>query len=246
MLLTKEVYQLSFRETILLSRDYFKRVPSLRDFHYRASKLMHVIQFLIKFIHDYMQRGCVQTIIVDGTGIGYRKKTNLNWMRGTQVRKVKDHIRCEVVLTKGRYKLIQYVEAGRRYSSEIKMLQNILQKIEPRGKQFLSDRLYDVLWLRDYLEEKGIKAVIRVRRNGVGREEVVWEEYKERNEIEGMFGNVKGKLSGYVAAYREDMAMVLALVKFLAYNMYVVYFCPLFLARLWAVYLLLPISLTDF
>ena len=68
MLLIKEVYQLSFRETILLSKDYFKRVPSLRG-------------------------GCVQTIIVDGTGIGFRKKTNLNWMRGTQVRKVKDHIR---------------------------------------------------------------------------------------------------------------------------------------------------------
>ena len=59
---------------------------------------------------------------------------------------------------------------------------------------------------------------------------MVWEEYKERNEIEGMFGNVKGKLSGYVAAYREDMAMVLALVKFLAYNMYVVYFCPIYLS----------------
>ncbi len=40
----------------------------------------------------------------------------------------------------------------------------------------------------------------------------------------GLFGNVKGKLSGYVTAYREDMAVVLALVKFLAYNMYVAYF----------------------
>ena len=50
----------------------------------------------------------------------------------------------------------------------------------------------------------------------------------ERDEIEGMFGNLKGKLSGYVVAYKEDMAMVLTLVKFLAYNMYVVYFLPLF------------------
>jgi len=32
-----------------------------------------------------------------------------------------------------------------------------------------------------------------------------------------------------VAAYREDMAMVLALVRFLAYNMYVVYFFLIFL-----------------
>jgi len=56
------------------------------------------------------------------------------------------------------------------------------------------------------------------------------EEYKERNEIEGLFGNLKMKLSGYVAAYREDMAMVLALVKFLAYNMYVVYFLHIFIS----------------
>ena len=53
---------------------------------------------------------------MDGRGIGYRKKARLNWMRGTQVRKVKGHIRCEVVMTKGRYKLIQYVGVGKRYS----------------------------------------------------------------------------------------------------------------------------------
>jgi len=56
MLIIKEVFGLSFRETIIFSRDYFKNVPSLRDFHYRASKLKHVIQILIKFIHDYLQK----------------------------------------------------------------------------------------------------------------------------------------------------------------------------------------------
>ena len=106
---------------------------------------------LIKFIHDYLQRD-TESIIVDGTGIGFRKKTNLNWMRGTQIRKVKDHIRCEVVMTKGKYKLIQYVEVGRRYSSEIKLLREILNKVELKGKKFLADRLYDVRWLREELE----------------------------------------------------------------------------------------------
>ncbi len=231
MLIIKEVYQLSFRETIQLSKDYFKRVPSLRDFHYRASKLKNVIQILIKFIHDYLQKGSAEVIIVDGTGIGYRKKTQLNWMRGTQVRKVRDHIRCEVVMTKGRYKLIQYVEVDKRYASEIRMLERILQKIGLSGKKFLADRLYDVKWLRGYLGRKGIRAVIRVRRNGVGREDVDLDEYKERNEIEGLFGVIKSKVGGYVAAYREDMAMVMALVKFLAWNMYVAYFLP-FLSRI--------------
>jgi len=38
---------------------------------------------------------------VDGRGIGYRKKARLNWMRGNKIRKVKDHIRCEVVMRRG-------------------------------------------------------------------------------------------------------------------------------------------------
>ncbi|RKX52567.1 MAG: hypothetical protein DRP25_02050 [Thermotoga sp.] len=50
MLIIKEMFPLSFKETIILSRDYFKNVPFLRDFHYRASKLEHIIQILIKFI----------------------------------------------------------------------------------------------------------------------------------------------------------------------------------------------------
>ena len=85
------MFSLSFRETIILFRDYFKNAPSLRDFHYRASNLKHVIQILIKFIHDCLEKD-IDSIIVDGRGIGYRKKARLNWMRGTQVRKVKDHI----------------------------------------------------------------------------------------------------------------------------------------------------------
>ena len=98
-------------------------------------------------------------------------------------------------MTKGKYKLVEYVDVGRRYSSEIKMLREILDKLELRGRKFLADRLYDVRWLRGYLERKGIKGVIRVRRNGVGREDVEGGEYKECNEIEGLFGNMKMKLS---------------------------------------------------
>ena len=68
-------------------------------------------------------------------------------------------------------------------------------------------------------KDRGIKGVIRVRKDAVGRGDVVWEEYKERNEIESL-GDMK--LSGYVAVYREDMAMVMALVKPLVYNVYVI------------------------
>jgi len=48
------------------------------------------------------------------------------------------------------------------------------------------------------------------------------------------------KLSGYVAAYREDMAMVMALVKFFFCNMHVIYFYLVF-SRSYLIFLsLLP------
>jgi len=96
--------------------------------------------------------------------------------------------------------------------------------MDVRGKRFLADRLYDVMWIREELKKKGVKTLIRTRRNAVGRENIDDEEYKERGKIESLFGNVKMKLSGFVATYREDMIMVLALVKFLAYNLYVLFF----------------------
>lgn len=54
------------------------------------------------------------------------------------------------------------------------------------------------------------------------------EEYKESNKIERLFGNMKTKMSGYISTYREGMAMVLALVKFLAHNIYMAYLCYFF------------------
>ncbi|MCD6551537.1 hypothetical protein [Thermotoga sp.] len=52
--------------------------------------------------------------------------------------------------------MVECVDVGRRYSSEIKMLEGIVRKIELRGKKFLADRLYDVKWLRECLKERGI------------------------------------------------------------------------------------------
>jgi len=41
---------------------------------------------------------------------------------------------------------------------------------------------------------------------------VEWEEYKGRNEIEGLLGNLKMKLPGYVMVYDEEVAMVLEMI----------------------------------
>ncbi|MBT1247352.1 hypothetical protein [Thermosipho sp. 1244] len=144
---------------------YFKRVPSLRDFHYRLLQLEEVIKLLIKFIHDELQED-IQSVIVDGTGIGFKKQTSLHWMRGTYVRQVKNHVRCEVILTKGKYKLFQYVEVDKAYSSEIKLLKKILSKIKLKGKKFIADKLYDVKRKKNSLRKQPLE-----------------KDYKQRNEI---------------------------------------------------------------
>ena len=98
MLIIKEVFSFFLRETIIFSREFFKNCLSSEISI--VSKLKHVIQILIEFIHD------IDSVIVDGTGIGFKKKTSSNWMRGSKIGKVKDHIRYEVVMEKGRYKMI--------------------------------------------------------------------------------------------------------------------------------------------
>ena len=55
-----------------------------------------------------MQGESVQTIIVDGTGIGYRKKATLD-ERSTG----EEGERGKVVVTKGKYKLVECIETGR-------------------------------------------------------------------------------------------------------------------------------------
>jgi len=57
-----EVFSLSFRETIIFSKKYFKNCLSSEISI--ASKLKHVIQILIEFIQDYFQGDSVQTIYV--------------------------------------------------------------------------------------------------------------------------------------------------------------------------------------
>jgi len=94
MLLIKEMFSLSQRNHHSVQR-LLQKSSIPQRFPLQGRKLKHVIQILIKFIHN------IDSIIVDGTGIRFKKKTNLNWMRRTQVRKVKGHIRCEVVMRRG-------------------------------------------------------------------------------------------------------------------------------------------------
>ena len=71
MLIIEEMFSLSFRGTIIFSRDYFKNC--LLSEISIASKLKHVIQILIKLIHD------IDSIYV---GVGKRYLSEIKILRG--------------------------------------------------------------------------------------------------------------------------------------------------------------------
>ena len=71
MLIIMEVFSLSQRNHHSLKR-LLQKCAFPQRFPLQGRKLKHVIQILIKFIHN------IDSIIVDGTGIGFKKKASLN------------------------------------------------------------------------------------------------------------------------------------------------------------------------
>ena len=71
MLLIKEMFSLSQRNHHSVQR-LLQKSSIPQRFPLQGRKLKHVIQILIRFIHD------IDSIIVDGTGIGFKKKASLN------------------------------------------------------------------------------------------------------------------------------------------------------------------------
>jgi hypothetical protein len=72
----------------------------------------------------------------------YRFCYNLKWRRGIEVKQIKSHIRFAVD-NKGKA-LILECETGKAYASEIKMLNQILNKVDfIKGLPFIADKDYD-------------------------------------------------------------------------------------------------------
>ena len=83
-------------------------------------------------------------IAADGTGFGYGEKRELNWMRGSQIRKVSSHVKVELLVGKVRGKaIILGVNMGKTYSDERKLLMEILEKVNIKTKKVLADALYE-------------------------------------------------------------------------------------------------------
>jgi hypothetical protein len=108
----------------------------LNDYHYRIKQLdENILKLLLEktgqcFIEKNKDK--IQCYIADATGFAYGDIYDLKWRRGIEVKQIKSHIRLEVIIAvdnKGKA-LILGCETGKAYASEIKMLNQILNKVD--------------------------------------------------------------------------------------------------------------------
>jgi hypothetical protein len=88
----------------------------------------------------------IQCYIADATGFAYGNMYSLKWKRGIEIKQIRSHIRLEVIIAvdnKGKT-LILGCETGKAYASEIKMLNQILNKVDfIKRLPFIADKGYD-------------------------------------------------------------------------------------------------------
>jgi len=125
--------------------------------------------------------------------------------------------------------VILRAKVGGAYSSEVKLFESILEKMEFEGFYLIGDKGYDSIKIIKEIKKRKFKPVIKVRETF--RIEVKSEErkeakeyserkeiYKQRWRIEGVFGNIKQALGSYEPTRIEKLAKIYILSKFCIYN----------------------------
>jgi hypothetical protein len=108
----------------------------------------------------------IQYYIADATGFAYGDIYSLKWKRGIEVKQIKSHIRLEVIIAvdnKGKA-LILGCETGKAYASEIKLLNQILNKVDfIKGLPFIADKGYDSISVIQKILDIGLIPAIKIK-----------------------------------------------------------------------------------
>jgi len=129
-------------------------------------------------------------LIADGTRFGYGETYRMNWEKGKELRKVKFHVKTEVLvgIVRGKTVVVD-VNVGKGYSDENKLLVPMLERLEVRARYFLGDAYYGksvkVLKKIKKLRIIGIIPVRDTLRTNVRNKYRLWvkENYELRREV---------------------------------------------------------------
>ena len=228
---------LSYREALEEASDILGLKPALSTYHYRVSKIPE--KFLKILLQELARRLLKKEhrfsfFISDGTGFSYHDIYPLKFLRGSEIRKVKAHIRVVPIIgvTSSGKRIIIIAETGGPYASEVKLFLKALEDIDPvifKAECFIADKCYDSIKIMERLLEIGLKPAIKVKesfrqkiKHSIRKgSRILWERWgRNRYLIESLFGTIKVKIGSHFRVKKEEIARKRGLATFVLYNMY--------------------------
>ena len=229
----QNLYSFSFRETLEFCEDRFDRLPVLSNYHYRLEHLSKdTIQKFIGFLGDKVAQASNQSIlycIMDGTGFSFKDSYPMKFYRGTEIRKIKSHIKAVILAgVFGKRRFIIGARAGPPYSSEIKLIEPLIEKI-PSPSYALGDKGYDCNRLLEAIVRRDCLPAIAIKESRSysirhplrllsKKIAAIKEIYSKRTLVEGLFGNTKQALSSHIRVFDQNIATIFALLRLALFN----------------------------
>lgn len=232
----QNLHQFSYREALEFCGDIFPEVPTLSTYHYRLKKFSSGTgQKFVEFLGEKITEKAHQKVrffIVDGTGFSFHDAYPMKFHLGTEIKKIRSHVKIAALAgIFGHHRFALSAAAGRPYASELKLSFPLVKNLEPAPHSYvLGDKGFDCIEFIQMIREKKCQPVIPAK---VGRCKRIVDPlrilsnrnagnsklYSKRTMIEGLFGNVKQKLSSHIKVFKIKIAKFFALLRLALFNM---------------------------
>lgn len=229
----QNLHQFSFREALEFCEDFFKELPTLSTYHYRLKTFSpHIPKGFVEYLgKKIMQRVPEEGrfFIMDGTGFSYRDAYPMKFHLGTDIRTIKAHVKVvALVAATDKRKFVVSASAGPPYASEVKLIEPLLDQIRNKT-DVLGDKGYDCIRLIKKIFDQGCSPVIAIKESRfyairsplrlLSKENAdEYNRYKRRTLIEGLFGNVKQKLTSHIRVFDQKIAQTFSLLRLALLN----------------------------
>ena len=227
----------SFREALEYCEDHFKELPALSSYHERLGKFTaDITQGFIEYIGKKIRTSAKDApnggriFVMDGTGFSYHDVYLMKLFNGMEVRKIRTHVKIGALMgLAGKKRYIVSARAGPAYAGDTTLIQPQLEAL-PKGKGYvLGDKGFDSIRVMTTIAAKGyhpvipikqgrrlkrVKEPLRIQSDKNASKKI----YTKRPLVEGLFGNVKQKLSSHVRIFKLEIAKTFALLRFALLN----------------------------
>jgi len=231
--------QYSFREALEYCEDHFKELPALSTYHDRLAMLTSdIAQGFVEYTGKKVKEVSTKKtphkkgrlFVVDGTGFSYHDTYPMKFFNGMDIRKIKTHVKLGVLIgiTNNGKRFVVSAKAGKSYAGDTTLIQPLLENLEHGKGYVLGDKGFDSCQIMQTILNKGYYPVIPIkRRRGSSVNDPLREQsdrrargliYKKRTLVEGLFGNIKQKLSSHIKIFKLEIAKFFALLRFALLN----------------------------